>query len=193
MGLVEGSPNRHPGQGTACRRFFFRNAMLELIWMEDPDETREHSDPRLQLRNRWAPTASPFGIILRPEAGTAIECPFPAWEYRPVTMPDLALRVADGTGLDEPMWCYMANGRAPVDAPPERRQPIDHPCGVVAITGVGLICPPLAGGSITAKMAREAVISLEPGTSHLMELEFDGGSSGSRMDLRPDLPLVLRW
>ena len=27
--LTEGEPNTHPGQGTACRRFFFRNAYLE--------------------------------------------------------------------------------------------------------------------------------------------------------------------
>lgn len=33
LGLLEGSPNRHPGQGTANRRFFFANAMLELSWV----------------------------------------------------------------------------------------------------------------------------------------------------------------
>jgi hypothetical protein len=30
-GFVEGSPNTHPGQGTANRRFFFDNFMLELL------------------------------------------------------------------------------------------------------------------------------------------------------------------
>jgi hypothetical protein len=30
-GLVEGTQNHHPGQGTARRRFFFSNTMLELI------------------------------------------------------------------------------------------------------------------------------------------------------------------
>jgi hypothetical protein len=34
FGLSEGTPNSHPGQGTACRRFFFRNAMLELAKSE---------------------------------------------------------------------------------------------------------------------------------------------------------------
>ena len=33
FGLTEGEPNVHPGQGTACRRFFFRNAYLELLWV----------------------------------------------------------------------------------------------------------------------------------------------------------------
>jgi hypothetical protein len=30
VGLREGAGNTHPGQGTACRRFFFENAYLEL-------------------------------------------------------------------------------------------------------------------------------------------------------------------
>ena len=36
LGLKEGSPNTHTGQGTACRRFFFSNAYLELLWVSDP-------------------------------------------------------------------------------------------------------------------------------------------------------------
>jgi hypothetical protein len=39
IGLTEGSRNSHPGQGTACRRFFFENAYLELLWVSDPDPT----------------------------------------------------------------------------------------------------------------------------------------------------------
>ena len=35
FGLQEGTPNTHPGQGTACRRFLFRNAYLELLWVSD--------------------------------------------------------------------------------------------------------------------------------------------------------------
>ena len=31
FGLIEGSSNTHPGQGKANRRFFFHNAMLELL------------------------------------------------------------------------------------------------------------------------------------------------------------------
>lgn len=33
FGLTEGTPNTHPGQGTSNRRFFFRNAMLKLLWV----------------------------------------------------------------------------------------------------------------------------------------------------------------
>jgi hypothetical protein len=40
LGLREGLPNTHPGQGTANCRFFFQNAYLELLWVSDPKEFR---------------------------------------------------------------------------------------------------------------------------------------------------------
>jgi hypothetical protein len=38
FGLVEGSGNTHPGQGTANRRFFFDNAFIELLWLVNAAE-----------------------------------------------------------------------------------------------------------------------------------------------------------
>ncbi|MGF1524479.1 MAG: hypothetical protein ACFBSF_19325 [Leptolyngbyaceae cyanobacterium] len=37
--VQEGSRNIHLGQGTANRRVFFRNAMVEFLWVCDPAET----------------------------------------------------------------------------------------------------------------------------------------------------------
>ncbi|HBU86299.1 MAG TPA: glyoxalase-like domain protein, partial [Acinetobacter sp.] len=33
FGLTEGSSNKHPGQGTENRRFFFKNSFIELIFL----------------------------------------------------------------------------------------------------------------------------------------------------------------
>jgi hypothetical protein len=194
FGLTEGSPNHHPGQGTACRRFFFRNAMLELIWLEDAAAVRSPQTSPTKLFERFTaagPGASPFGIILRPASGPPEPCPFPAWEYRPPTMPDLSLHIA-AAALEEPMWCYMEAGRAPALAPPERRQPLDHPAGIQQVTRVHLVCPPLPAACVTQAMADLKVISLENGPDHILELEFDGGHGGRQIDFRPDLPLVFR-
>src|SRR5438270_5546299 len=92
-GLTEGPPNQHPGQGTACRRFFFQNAMLELLWVENETEARSEQTRRTRLRERWSAAgreASPFGIILRPDPQSPA-CLFPSWEYRPKAMPGLEL------------------------------------------------------------------------------------------------------
>jgi hypothetical protein len=196
FGLVEGSPNRHPGQGTANRRFFFRNAMLELIWVEDAAAAQGEQTRGTRLWERWSAPGrdvSPFGIILRPESGSRNACPFRAWEYRPNTMPDLVLQIAADAGLDEPMWCYMENGRPPAEWPMERRQPMEHPSGLREITGVRLFRPPVSEASVTRAMANQRVIALQTGAESLLELQFDNQQQGGRADFRPDLPLVFRW
>src|SRR5260370_8136635 len=49
FGLHEGSPNQHPGQGTANRRFAFVNAMIELLWVIDTTEAQIQSTTRTLL------------------------------------------------------------------------------------------------------------------------------------------------
>ncbi|MGH8238896.1 MAG: hypothetical protein ACREXP_18010 [Steroidobacteraceae bacterium] len=53
LGLVEGSPNRHPGQGTANRRFFFANAMLEPAFDGERQGRRADLRPVLPLILLW--------------------------------------------------------------------------------------------------------------------------------------------
>jgi hypothetical protein len=194
-GLVEGTENHHPGQGTACRRFFFRNAMLELLWLEDEVEARSDQTRATKLWERFAgvgQTASPLGIILRPAPGAEPVCPWASWKYRPQTMPELELDVAAETELTEPMWCYMKGGRAPAEWPPERLQPLDHPAGFREITRVLIGCPDAREDSVTSAMARNGVIALQTGVEHSLELQFDGGRRAAALDFRPDLPLILR-
>src|SRR6516165_10585821 len=69
FGLLEGPPNQHPGQGTACRRFSFANAMIELFWVSDAREAQSETTGRPLLWERWSGRqgyASPFGIGVRP-------------------------------------------------------------------------------------------------------------------------------
>ena len=53
FGLREGPPNQHPGQGTACRRFAFQNAMLELLWVTDKEEATSEKTRGTLLWERW--------------------------------------------------------------------------------------------------------------------------------------------
>jgi Glyoxalase-like domain len=81
FGLHEGSPNHHPGQGTANRRFAFVNAMIELLWVEDSSEAQNQNTRRTLLWERWSGryhNASPFGICLRPADFEDAQPPFPA-------------------------------------------------------------------------------------------------------------------
>ena len=110
LGFHEGPPNQHPGQGTACRRFSFANAMIELFWVSDEREARSESTKRTLLWERWSGrehNASPFGFCLRPSDPQDRVPHFPAWEYRPAYLSDPLLMYIGEVGIEEPMWVYL--------------------------------------------------------------------------------------
>src|SRR5512144_2751781 len=89
--LSEGTPNVHPGQGTACRRFFFHNAYLELLWRDNAKEAQSESVRATCLCDRGVRRsygACPFGFIFRPGSeSSAMAPPFSCWDYRPAWLP----------------------------------------------------------------------------------------------------------
>jgi hypothetical protein len=198
FGLSEGSPNVHPGQGTANRRFFFENAMLELIWVEDADEARSDlvAPTGLWERMQWQESgAAPFGICLRDRSGAAPELPFPTWAYRPPYLPlGSAIAIAAGMPLAEPLLFASPFGRRPAAAAPEEREPLQHPAGMRELTACRLTLaastPPSAA---LRSIAELGVISVRDGDAPLLELWFDGGSRRQQADLRDALPLIMHW
>jgi hypothetical protein len=199
-GLTEGAANTHPGQGTACRRFFFRNAYLELVWVQDPVEAQSAPCSPTRLWERWAgrrTVASPFGLGLRPArpGAGAGGVPFPAWEYRPAYLPaPLAIDVGRDVPLSEPFWFHLGFGRRPDDPGWPTRQPLDHAAGLREVTGVRLAGPGLGRPSaVGCAVAGLGVVMLADAAEHLAEVTFDGGGQGRVADFRPVLPLVFRW
>ena len=94
FGLSEGSPNTHPGQGTANRRFFFENFMVELLWVSDPVAVQSEVIQPMHLWERWwgrEGAACPFGICLRPSHSP----------HRRFALPHLGLSAALSTPVCE--------------------------------------------------------------------------------------------
>ena len=52
QGIREGRGNKHPGQGTSNRRFYFSNGMLEFLWIHDAEEALNGSGRDLCLPER---------------------------------------------------------------------------------------------------------------------------------------------
>jgi hypothetical protein len=199
LGLLEGSSNRHPGQGTANRRFFFANAMLELIWVEDAQEAQSEAGParRLHLWERWVNRdrgACPFGVCLRPTEGTSEVAPFPSWEYRPAYSP-VVMPVANNSTVDvEPLVFYSPLHRRIDTAPAERREPYEHQLPIRELSSVRIFSPGTTTPSSALLAAlRTGAFSFHHAARPLLELGFDGERQSGRADLRPTLPLVLLW
>jgi hypothetical protein len=189
-GLLDGSGNTHPGQGTANRRFFFSNAYLELLWVRDAAEAQSAAVVPTQLWDRWLRRSSgacPFGIVYRPRAEPIGEAPFPTWSYRPSYLPSgLCIEVGRGMALSEPQLFYLPFARRQGTSP---RQPTDHPAKIGAIGGVSVALPPKHEASQTLQAALDGgLLSIASGPEYCLDLTFTG--DGRAIDFRPELPLT---
>jgi len=76
LGFAEGSRNIHPGQGTANRRFYFENFMLELVWVADQSEATSVQTRRTRLWERCSKRESdinPLEILFPAESDLILD------------------------------------------------------------------------------------------------------------------------
>jgi hypothetical protein len=192
-GFVEGSGNAHPGQGTANRRFFFANFMLELLWVSDPSETASDAVRCTQLWERWSQRdegLSRFGVLYGGAIQPGSRSPLATRSYFPAYVPPgLSIEIAQGVTLDEPaiyLMPWLSADR------PRPNEPIDHVLPVRVVTGLSVGVRDLHSLSDAARWAVDAkLLSFFESDSPVLEIQFE--SQESRLiDCRPDLPLVFR-
>lgn len=195
FGLVEGASNRHPGQGTANRRFFFQNSFIELLFATDFSELKSELTVPTKLHERLNRThkVSPFGVCFR-ASGDESGVPFESWSYRPQYLPEhLDVKVASSP-ISEPMWFYISFGSRPDSASGEKCQPLVHDCGFRNITSVKVYAPPLEVMSEPAIVISDSSnVEYIEGSEHLLVIGFDNEAQGVEKDFRPSLPLIFRW
>ncbi len=196
FGLTEGSPNHHPGQGTANRRFFFRNAFIELLYLVDSHEAQNEITRPTMLFERLSAQGSgtsPFGVCFRPTNRGEKEATFPSWSYKPSYLPNnLQVAIAEPSPLSEPMWFFLSFGSRPDLVAKERQQPLSHQIGFVEVTSIRVSFPQPAKLSVAAICAAKNISAIES-DSHLFEVGFDHEVNGRSHDFRPTLPLVFKW
>jgi hypothetical protein len=190
-GLHEGPRNSHPGQGTANRRFFFPNAYLELLWVENRVEAQSPEARRTRLWERWqqrAAGACPFGLVFRP-GPRAPEVPPASWTYKPQYFPPgFSIEVADDPPSNEPLLFYLPYARP---ALVENVELADDSVHIGAITHATIHVPHADTLSLAlSSLVASGVIAIEPAREYLLDLFHDGGPSQA-LDLRPLLPLRL--
>lgn len=196
LGFTEGGGKAHAGQGTANRCFFFENAMLELIWVHDEQEARSEAIARTGLweRSQYRQTgASPFGICLETTEPERLAESFETWGYRPPYVPaGSEIPVAVAASFAEPLL-FFPRSRKSEGAPPKRDVGI-HANGArtmgkmhVTLTDRAALTPSVR------EVERLGIATFAYGPEPLMELVLDEAARGRSADLRPELPLLLRW
>lgn len=187
-GLVEGTPNHHPGQGTSNCRFFFANSALELLYLRDAKEAGAGPGRGLRFQERISePSASPLGLVLNGSADAA--APFSGWRYQPDYFErGQSILIGDNSDLlAEPLCIYM-----PFEFPFDPSQiRSDKPFDTVS--EVRVCVPVSAPSTVLDAVSRLEEISLLTDGDHLLELFFNDGIKGQLRDFRPDLPLVIHY
>lgn len=195
-GFTEGSPNTHAGQGTACRRFFFANCMVELLYVTDLDVTRSGLAAATGLAERWlgqGKDASPFGICLRPTQGEREPAPFPSWTYGPAYLPDgtPAYQISNRCRVvTEPFLFFTPKFARQDQYPPERAQPLVHANGAQEITAVRLDSPTEVPDLRSSRIPGN--LQTRHAEQHHLHVEFDALRQGRSLKLTT-LPLTLAW
>jgi hypothetical protein len=189
MGMVEGTPNVHPGQGTANRRFFFANAMLELIYIRDEQEAAAGAAGKLSMLERArSADASPFGLVFRPTSSSTSP-PFPGWRDFAEYLPDGSyFHIGENSDcFEEPICIVMPSNILAPTRQPAPRDPF------TSVTSVRIGVPATSPSPVLAAVRGVGLLSIALGQPHLMELQFNDGAAGQENDLRPELPLIIRW
>ncbi|AKU95703.1 hypothetical protein AKJ09_02367 [Labilithrix luteola] len=196
--LTDGGGKTHLGQGTANRCFFFQNAFLELIWVHDEQEARSAAIATTGLweRSQYRQTgACPFGICLRAAGPENSAPPFETWGYRPPYVPTGSeIPVAVAASFAEPLLFLQRPRTSEGPAAAPARESENHANGIRAIRKMHIT---LTDGATLTPAVREVerlgIVTFTQGPEPLMELVFDEATQGRTADLRPDLPLLLRW
>ncbi|GAA6624138.1 VOC family protein [Scytonema sp. NUACC26] len=195
---------RRVEQGTASRIIFFENTYLELIWVEDERAFERHfgcNGIHTLARFDWQRTgASPFGFGLRSKFRTA-KSPL-SFRQRRIenTRSDLSVRFAtpNVVSLEEPICFVIPNSIALTTwfnaSLPEHQQLISHPLGVNKLTGVKVtVSSDRSLSRAISLLCLHGIVTIEKGTSPLLELTFDSEIRGKILDARPILPILLKY
>ena len=190
LGMQEGTRNKHEGQGTSNRRFYFSNGMLEFLWVHDEEEATKGPGRELFFPERANdPNTSPFGVILHKKDNSSLEMPFKGWKYQPAYFdPPWAFHIgANSSNLLEPLCIY-----APFIEPASFIQKTEE--GMFkSISKVQIYTPSKPLSDVLGVADTADRLSINHGGQHLMEVTFNEQQCGNSRDLRPDIPLIIHW
>lgn len=187
LGFKESFSRDHKGQGTSNRRFEFANGMLELLYVRDSAEAENGPAKGLRFTDRTLDGNSPFGLILIRTNDTESTPPFCGWTYQPDYFPPpKSFHIGNNANnLLEPLCIY-----APFISPTRKEQ---ETALLKAISQVIFTVPvKKVSETIKALETTERVV-IELGNEHLVKMILDNGKGGHYKDLRPILPLIIKW
>jgi hypothetical protein len=199
--------NRHDGQGTASITVEFDNAFLELLWPDDSVRVAPGSEIaayKFRRKMAWRTSGwSPVGIGLKRTPSAPDSLPFATWAITaPWMQPgeSLAMATPRADTLGPSVWVVPRSMAVSEDSVARAVRGDSgaawthaHPIGVHRLTAVQVYAPSVNLTPVTQLANRLGLARFDAGPSWLVELTFDNGARHRTKDLRPELPLIVRY
>ena len=203
---VSPSVNRHDGQGTASVSAEFFNAYIELLWVDPTVPVApgaERGVEKFKQRMNWRTSGwCPIGIGLH-RTSTNTPLPFPTWSIAPEWMPaGTAIEILtprDDTKspslfIEPPVLAVSEEANRKLPATDPKRAAFQHPIGVERLTEIRIIRPKAYQAiAAFAYVEKAGVVKAEEGSEWAVNVTFDHGRKAQTKDLRPALPLIIRY
>ncbi|MEL6561992.1 MAG: hypothetical protein AAFQ94_27645 [Bacteroidota bacterium] len=193
FGLIEGSSRVHKGQGTANRKFYFKNFFLEVLWVANQEEISSKSMQSTKLFERsdfQNNGASSFGLCLvnEPSSDQVFEN---SYQYKPVYFPpNMPIEVVTNNDYHSLPWTF----RLPFKGVTENtNEPTEHSRPINRLTKAIFQYEILEGSqSFTEHFDGEEQIEyIQSDKNHLI-LEFDDLKE-KRTKHFDSLPLTIKY
>ncbi len=187
---VEGSANSHAGQGTANRRFFFDEFVLEFLFVADVDEALNGAGRNLKIQQRSVQAgACPVGLVVRSQS----EPVFPHWKYYPDYFGGkMSFYVGENSdNFSEPLCICM-----PIDLPKKpavsgaNADVLSNPA---VLSAVELALPVAEMSCVLETFAEIDNLRVRTDREQRLTLVFNEGVAGHSKELHADYPITIRW
>ena len=196
---VSPTVNRHDGQGTASVMAELTGGFIELLWPDSTVDVTPSSAAaftKFRAKQAWRSTGwSPFGIGLRRTSSAPDSLPFATWPIHADWMrpnESLDMITARSDTISPSIW-VVPRGMAVGENSPSG-EPRDQLNGTRRITALRLTVPASAPNvDAIGALTKFRIATVERGALWLLEITLDDARQGMREDLRPALPLIVRY
>lgn len=192
-------------KGMASRLILLDNVPLEILWVDDSVSYNSIELLNRLKRKTWhtGNQISPFGIAFRRAPGVGDSLPIPNRASPPEPAGSWAKEGSffnDITDTHDTLSTflfvipsYMGHDQSVVKRKEKTPELFAHPNGVKALTNAVFYGPPHAIPAKEKYIFNVAMLKFVKANENYAEFEFDHGKQNQIKDLRPMLPLVLKW
>lgn len=199
--------NRHDGQGTASVTVELLNGFLELIY---PDSTVPVSPAsqaganKFRLKSKWRETDySPIGVVFDRTPTTPDTLPFATWKISADWM-EKGTFIEMMTPKEMPKAVSLSISSHPESMRATQNEALArdsvqgamflHPNGARRLTGLKIVAPSADRLPPAATfVAKHTPVKFDLGRQWVVEVTLDNGSQHVTKDLRPKLPMIVRY